>query len=209
MPRKGFYAMALGPDKRQVTSISSNPAHLLACGVVPKAHARQVARRLLEPDMFSGWGIRTLSAEHPAFDPFSYHRGSVWPVENGTAALGFARYGFWSELHTLAEGLFSLSDCFVEVRLPESVGGMPRDFAHPHPGIYPASCEPQSWSASMVVVLIQALLGMVAIAPLGLLVIDPHLPEWLPDLRLDGISLGEASVDLQLWRKPDGQTSYR
>jgi glycogen debranching enzyme len=102
MPDRDFYAMALGPDKRPVTSISSNPAHLLACGVVPRARAVAVARRLMEPDLFSGWGIRTLSSDHPAYNPFSYHRGSVWPVENGTAAIGLARYGFRDDLHRLA-----------------------------------------------------------------------------------------------------------
>jgi glycogen debranching enzyme len=208
MPDQGFYAMAFGPDKQPVTSISSNPAHLLACGVAPRARARAVASRLMQADMFSGWGIRTLSADHRAFDPFSYHRGSVWPVENGTAALGFARYGLWPELHRLAEGLFALSDCFVEGRLPESAGGLQRDDAHPHPGIYPASCEPQSWSASMIVILIQSLLGMLPVAPLKLLIVDPHLPHWMPDLRLEGLMLGDAKVDLEVWRGSDGRTDY-
>jgi glycogen debranching enzyme len=209
MPEHRFYAMALGPDKEQVDSISSNPAHLLACGVVPTSRARAVARRLMAPDMFSGWGIRSLSSDNPAYNPFSYHRGSVWPVENGTAALGFARYGLWGELHRLAEGVFSLSDLFEEGRLPETVGGMPRDAAHPHPGIYPASCAPQAWSASMVVVLIQSLAGMLALAPLRILVVDPHLPAWLPDLRVQGIAVGEASVDLAMRRQADGTTTYR
>jgi glycogen debranching enzyme len=160
------------------------------------------------PDMFSGWGMRTLSSDHVAYNPFSYHRGSVWPVENGTAALGFARYGEWDALHRLAEGLFALSDLFVEGRLPESVGGLPRDADHPHPGIYPASCDPQAWSASMVVMLVQALIGMIGVAPLRLLVIDPHLPAWLPDVRLDGVRVGDAEVDLQVWRTASGQTRY-
>src|SRR5438105_2638392 len=101
------------------------------------------------------------------------------------------------ELHKLAEGLFALSALFQEGRLPESIAGLPRDEAHPHPGIYPRSCEPQSWSASIIVVLIQSLLGMWAVAPLRLLMVDPHLPEWLPDLRLEGIHVGKATVDLE------------
>jgi glycogen debranching enzyme len=209
MDDRGFYAMALGPDKSPVTSISSNPAHLLAAGVVPRSRARLVARRLLEPDMFSGWGMRTLSSAHPAYDPFSYHRGSVWPVENGTAALGFARYGLWDELHTLCEGLFALSDVFVEGRLPESVGGLPRDASHPHPGIYPASCVPQSWSASMVVLLVQSLVGMLPLAPLRMVVVDPHLPTWLPELTLRGIAIGDATIDLDMRRTASGATRYR
>src|SRR4029079_5494184 len=165
MPEQRFYAMALGPDKEQVDSISSNPRSLLGCGVVPASRARAVARRLMAPDMFSGWGIRSLTSENPAYNPFSYHRGSVWPVENGTSALGFARYGLWTELHKLAEGIFSMSELFEEGRLPETAGGLPRDTAPPHPGIYPASCAPQAWSASMVVVLLQSLAGMLAFAP--------------------------------------------
>jgi glycogen debranching enzyme len=209
MQDQDFYAMALGPDKRPVRSISSNPGHLLAAGIVPREKAAMVARRLLNPDMFSGWGIRTLSAAHPAYNPFSYHRGSVWPVENGTIALGFARYGLWDELHKLAEGIFALTALFQEGRLPESIAGLPCDEKHPHPGIYLRSCEPQSWSASMIVVLIQSLLGMWAVAPLRLLLVDPHLPDWLPDLRLEGIHVGEATVDLEAHRQLDGSTSFR
>jgi glycogen debranching enzyme len=208
MPEQGFYAMALDADKRQVASISSNPAHLLASGVVPRSRAGMVAGRLMQPDMFSGWGIRTLSDDHPAYNPFSYHRGSVWPVENGTAALGLARYGCWAELHRLTEGLFALSSCFDEGRLAESVGGMPRDAAHPHPGIYPESCQPQAWSASMIVQLVQSLVGMLPLAPLGLVCVDPHLPPWLPDLRLRGVGVGDAKVDLDIWRTAGGRTRY-
>jgi glycogen debranching enzyme len=94
MEDEGFYALALGPDKRPIKTIASNAGHLLAAGIVPRAKAKRVARRLMAPELFSGWGVRTLSSEHPAYNPFSYHLGSVWPVENGTFALGFARYGF-------------------------------------------------------------------------------------------------------------------
>ena len=103
----GAYALGLDPEKRQIRSIGSNDGHLLAAGIVPPARGRQVARRLMEPDLFSGWGIRTLSSDHPAYNPFSYHRGSVWPVEQGTIAFGLARYGCWDELHRLAEGVFA------------------------------------------------------------------------------------------------------
>ncbi len=202
----GFYAMALGPDKRPVRSIGSNAGHLLGAGIVPKAKARRVARRLMQPDLFSGWAIRTLSSEHAAYNPFSYHLGSVWPAENGTFALGFARYGLWPELHRLTEGLFSATDLFVANRLPEALGGLPRDEMQRHPGIYPNSNEPQGWSASTIVMLVQSLLGLRPVAPLGLLLIDPHLPPWLPDLRLQGIRVGAGRVDLRCWRTERGET---
>ncbi|MGH2385433.1 MAG: amylo-alpha-1,6-glucosidase [Candidatus Limnocylindria bacterium] len=205
----GAYALGLDPDKRQIRSIGSNDGHLLASGIVPPERGRRLAARLMQPDMFSGWGIRTLSSDHPAFNPFSYHRGSVWPVEQGTIGFGFARYGCWEELHRLAEGVFASTGLFVENRLPEVIGGMQRDAEHPHPGIYPSSCEPQGWSASAVVMLAQSLLAMVAVAPLRLLVVDPHLPAWLPDVRLEGIRVGNSELDLEFRRTKSGGTTYR
>ncbi len=209
MEDEGFYALALGPDKRQVRSIASNTGHLLATGIVPKEKGPRVARRLMEPDLWSGWGIRTLSSDHPVYNPFSYHRGSVWPVENGTFVFGLGRYGCFEEMHRLAEGMFAATELFEENRLPESLGGLPRDPVHPHPGIYPRSNEPQSWSASMVVLLVQSLLGMRPMAPLGMLVVDPHLPSWLPDLRVEGIRVGRSRIDLELHRTKSGKTNYR
>ena len=208
MEDEGFYALALGPDKQQIRSIASNAGHLLVTGIVPPERGRRVARRLMEPDMFSGWGIRTLSSDHRAYDPFSYHLGSVWPVENGTIAFGFARYGCWDELHRLAEGIFASTDLFTGGQLPEVMSGLPRDERHPHPGVYPASNAPQGWSASMIVLLIQALLGMRPVAPLGLLLVDPHLPPWLSELRLEGIQVGQSRLDLEFTRQNDGSTHY-
>ncbi|MBD0323737.1 MAG: hypothetical protein ICV72_10170, partial [Aldersonia sp.] len=206
LPDARFYAMGLGPGGRPIRSVASNAGHLLAAGLVPPERGRAVARRLMEPDMFSGWGIRTLSADHRAFNPFSYHRGTVWPVEQGTIGFGFARYGAWAELHRLARGFFDTTELFVEGRLPEVVGGIQRDPEHPHPGIYPDSCEPQGWSSSAVIQMVQALLGLVAVAPARLLVVDPHLPEWLPDLRLEGVAVGRTRVDLQFQRTARGTT---
>jgi glycogen debranching enzyme len=209
MEDEGFYAMALGPDKRQVRSISSNTGHLLAAGIVPRERTARVAERLMQPDLFTGWGVRTLSSEHPAYNPFSYHRGSLWPVENGTFAFGLARYGQWTLLDRLAEGIFAATDLFVSNRLPEVMGGLQRDEQHPHPGIYPESHEPQAWSASMVVMVVQALLGIYPFAPAGVLLVDPHLPAWLPDLRLSGLRVGRARLDIEFRRRDDGRTRYR
>ncbi|HEX3220809.1 MAG TPA: amylo-alpha-1,6-glucosidase, partial [Candidatus Limnocylindria bacterium] len=208
MPDLGAYAFGLGPHKEQIRSIGSNDGHLLASGIVQPRRGRQVAARQMAPDMFSGWGIRTLSAQHPAYNPFSYHRGSVWPVEQATIGFGFARYGCWGELHRLARGFFDSTDLFIEHRLPEVIGGVQRDELHPHPGVYPHSCEPQGWSASAVVQVVQALLGMVAFAPMGLLIVDPHLPEWLPDLRLRGLRVGKATLDIRFQRTAGGDTTW-
>ncbi|MGI8854140.1 MAG: glycogen debranching N-terminal domain-containing protein [Thermomicrobiales bacterium] len=209
MEEEGFYAMALGPDKRQVRSISSNTGHLLTSGIVPKKRAQRVVARLMAPDMFSGWGIRTLSSDHPAYNPFSYHLGSVWPIESATFAQGFGRYGCWDEMHRFVEGVFASTELFSENRLPEAIGGLSRDAEHPHPGIYPEACEPQGWSASMTIMLVQSLLGVFPLAPLGVVLVDPHLPPWLPDMRLDGVRVGSSRLDLAFWRTKQGATDYR
>jgi glycogen debranching enzyme len=209
MPEHSCYAMALGPDKRQVRSVNSNDGQLLATGIVPSRVARRVAERLLQPDMFSGWGIRTLSADHVAYDPFSYHRGSVWPVEAGTFALGLARYGCWEQLHRLAEATFAAASVFDGHRLPEVLSGLPRDDAHPYPGVYPKACSPQAWSASATIAIVQALLGLRPIAPMRTLLVDPHLPSWLPDLALEGVHLGNATFDLVIRRDRHGGATVK
>jgi glycogen debranching enzyme len=195
------------PGQAAVRSISSNDAHLLVAGIVPREKAPAVARRLMAADMFSGWGIRTLAADHAVFDPFSYHRGSVWPVEQGTAALGLARYGRWEELHALAEGVFAAAACFASHRLPETLAGLPRDAAHPFPAFYPRSCSPQAWSASAVVAVVHALLALRPVASTCTLVVDPHLPPWLPDLTLTDLRVGGTIATVQARRRPDGRTS--
>lgn len=209
MPDHGCYALALGPDKKQVRSVNSNDGHLLATGIVPKRFARTVARRLLAPDMFSGWGVRTLSSEHAAFDPFSYHRGSVWPVEAGTFAVGLARYGCWEQLHRVAEGIFSAAALFEGHRLPEVLSGLPRDEQHPHPGVYPQSCSPQAWSSSSIIATVHALLVLRPFAPLRTILVDPHLPPWLDDFTIEGVRLGGATFDLSVRRRRGGKVDVK
>jgi glycogen debranching enzyme len=209
MPEQGCYAMALGPDKRQVRSVNSNDGHLLATGIVPPSVAPAVAGRLLAPDMFSGWGIRTLSADNPAYNPFSYHRGSVWPVEAGTIGLGLARYGRVEELHRLAEATFAAAALFEGHRLPEVISGLPRDPAHPHPGVYPEACSPQAWSASAIIALTQAILTLRPAAPVRTVLIDPHLPDWLDDLELQGVQVGGARFDLVVRRRRNGRLAIQ
>jgi Glycogen debranching enzyme len=209
MPDQNCYALALDGRKRQVRSVNSNDGHLMAAGIVPPRVAWTVARRLLAPDMFSGWGIRTLSADHPAYNPFSYHRGSVWPVEAGTIAVGLARYGCWPQVHRLAEATFAAAALFEGYRLPEVISGLPRDGRYPHPGAYPNACSPQGWSASAIVAIVQALLGLRPAAPIRTIVVDPHLPDWLPDLTLEGVQIGRAVFDLDVRRRRDGRTVVR
>lgn len=203
-----FYAMGLDARKRPIRSIGSHAGHCLAAGIVPAERARPVADRLLAPDLFSGWGVRTLSSDHPAYNPYSYHRGSVWPVEQGTFALGFLRYGVHEHLHRLAGAQFELADLFPHARLPEVISGHPRDRLHPFPALYPQANWPQAWSASALWAILQALLGLYPYAPLRLLIVDPHLPPWLPELTVRNLRVGEATATIRFLRRPDGHSTY-
>jgi glycogen debranching enzyme len=209
MPDERFIAFALDAEKRQVKSVASNAGHCLATGIVDKRHAADFVRRVMAADMFSGWGIRTLSADHPAYNPFSYHLGSVWPVENATTAFGMKRYGFAAECNRVAQGIFDAAALFEHHRLPEAFGGHPRDARHPHPGIYPDACAPQAWSASAVFWLVQAMLGLWSYAPLNVLIIEPELPPWLPELTIRQLRIGDARISIQFKRDASGRTDYR
>jgi len=206
MRDKNFFALGLDAKRRQIQSITSNPGHLLACGIVPKELAASVARRLLRDDMFSGWGVRTLSSEHPAYDPYSYHRGSIWPVEQGTFAMGMMRFGCIDELHTIARAIFEVSTLFDYNRLPECFSGHPRDDEHPFPALYPKTNWPQAWSASSLFSIMQAILGIYPYAPTNMLLLDPHLPDWLPEITLRNLHVANARVDIRFQRK--GKTTH-
>ncbi len=208
LPEERCYALALGPDKRPVATVSSNAAQCLACGIVDRDKAAALAGRMMAPDMFSGWGVRTLSSAHPAYNPFAYHLGAVWPSENGSIALGFKRYGLSALAADLAKGLFDAAATFDGHRPPEVIGGHPRDRRHPHPGIYPDSCAPQAWSASAMVMLVQTLTGILPLAPAGLVAIDPDLPDWLPELALRDLPIGGARVTLRFRRDASGHTDW-
>jgi glycogen debranching enzyme len=146
MPAAAFPALALDGAGRQADALASDAGHLLWSGILDDADAAAVARRLLEPDFFSGWGVRTLAAGQGAYHPLSYHRGSVWPHDNAVIALGMARYGLREEARTVARGL-SAAAGVLDHRLPEVFAGYGRD-EHPHPVPYPHSCSPQAWAAA-------------------------------------------------------------
>jgi glycogen debranching enzyme len=208
MPDEGFYAMALDPDHGQVASVGSNPGHALGVGIVPEAFAVRVADRLLAPDLFSGWGVRTLSRDHPSFNPFAYHLGAVWPVENATIALGLKRYGLDDHLDQLAEGLFAAVAHCRDLRLPEALTGHDRADA-PTPLPYPDSQSPQAWSASAVIQLVQIMLGLYPFAPAHVLgLVRPRLPAWLPEITLHGVRVGQAVASIRFERDEDGSASH-
>jgi glycogen debranching enzyme len=204
MPEERCFALALDPEKRQVRSITSNVGHCLASGIIADEHIRPVVGRLFAPDMFSGWGIRTLSSAHPSYNPISYHLGSVWAVENATTAFGLRRYGLDARTLDLLEAMVELAMLYGDYRVPECVGGYARA-EFPHPGAYPRANAPQAWNQSALPLLLQTILGLQPVAPLHLLAVDPMLPPWLPEITIEGLRLGGTTATLRFRREGDGQ----
>ena len=206
MEDEGTFAMGLDARGQPIRSAGSNPGHCVAAGIVDTDRAERTVRRLMAPDLFSGWGVRTLSSSHPAYNPYSYHRGSVWPVEHGSFALGFMRYGLHAPLEELCRGMFEAARLFDFFRLPEVFSGHARDADHPFPALYPQTNSPQAWSASTVFSLLQSMLGLYPYAPLNLLLLDPQLPAWLPEITLRNLRVGSAVATVRFSREGSGST---
>jgi glycogen debranching enzyme len=185
-----------------VLTVASNPGHLLWSGIVQPERAGRVVQRLMAPDMRTGWGIRTLSAEHRSYNPYSYQNGSVWPHDNAIIARGFRRYGFVTEALQLARDISGAAGHFQLNQLPELYAGIPRD-GDAFPVQYLGANVPQAWAAGSAFMLLHAILGLDPDAPAGYLRIDPALPAWLPDITLLGLRLGGESFDLRFWRDGD------
>lgn len=203
-----FVALALDRRKRPVRSIASNAGHCLASNILDSDRVERVAERLFARDLFSGWGVRTLSSDHPAYNPYAYQRGNVWPAEQAAFALGFWRWGLRSHAAKLCRAQFEACELFDYYRLPECFGGQPRDARHPFPALYTRANWPQAWSSSAILLMLQSLLGIYPFAPLNLLAVDPELPDWLPQLTLRGLRVGRAEVSLRFWRNAHGRTKF-
>jgi glycogen debranching enzyme len=181
--------MGLDRDKRPIDAVASNVGHCLWTGIVDPARATIVADRLLEPDMFSGWGIRTLASSMAAYNPVSYHNGSIWPHDNALCAAGLGRYGFAQHAHRIIEGQLAVA-ASAGGRLPELFAGFARDEV-PVPGSYPASCSPQAWAAASPLLWLRTLLRLDPWVPHGKVFVAPALPPWIGRLLVDGIRLGD------------------
>ncbi len=197
------YYLGLDGDKQPIRSVASNAGQLLWTGAVPPERAAQVAGRLLEPDLWSGWGIRTLSDRHVAYNPFSYQLGSVWPHDNALIAGGLRRYGLDAQAAQIARGLFDAAERFSSRRLPELFAGLPRDEGA-FPVQYLGANVPQAWASGAVIHLVAILLGLEADAAAGVLKLRPALPDWLTEVRLERLTVGRASVDLAVTRDATG-----
>lgn len=179
---------------------TSNAGHCLFAGIATEERARRVASTLTDETSFSGWGIRTVASSEARYNPMSYHNGSIWPHDNSLIAAGFARYELKGSVAMVLAGMMDASIFFDLHRLPELFCGFPR-----RPGeaatLYPVACAPQAWASAAVFLLLQACLGLDVFAPERRLVFSkPFLPQFLPQVSIRDLKVGDASVDLLLTR---------
>jgi glycogen debranching enzyme len=197
----GTLALALGGDKRPSRVMSSNAGQALWSGILSADKAARVRDRLFETDMFSGWGIRTLSQDAVCYFPLGYHLGTVWPHDNGIIAQGLKQYGFENDVNRIATALFDAASVQRGYRLPELFGGHARTRFQP-PVPYPVACRPQAWTAGTVPHLLQAIMGLRPDALNGRLeVVNPRLPSWLTEISVQGMRLGPSEIDLSFISK--------
>jgi glycogen debranching enzyme len=196
MADEGYYAVALDGNKEQVRSIASNPGHCLWSRIIDQTRAPRVVRRLLAPDLSSGWGIRTLSSKNPAYDPIGYHTGTVWPHDNSLIAHGMKLMGFDDAANKVIDQLAICGGYFPSGRFPELFCGFAREDV-PVPVEYPVACRPQAWATGATLLMVRSYGGISADAPARKLdIVRPTLPFWLSRNDIIGMRVGDARVDL-------------
>lgn len=196
IPERGYFAVALDRDKRPVDACASNMGHCLWLGLIDEDKAPLVVERLMSPEMFSGWGVRTLAADMGAYNPASYHNGSVWPHDNAIIAAGLLRYGFVEQAQRITTALLEAAE-YTGGRLPELFCGFGRDqFAAPVP--YPTACSPQAWAATTPILLVTSLMRYDTHISRGGFWMDPVLPESYGDLHITNAPLagGRITIDI-------------
>jgi glycogen debranching enzyme len=201
MENEGCYAQALDGNKKQVPAVTSNAGHALWAGIARPDRARRVVERLMAPDMFSGWGVRTLSSTYTTYNPMSYHNGSVWPHDNSLIAQGFVRYGFREEANAIVEALIEAGKRFPNARLPELFCGFQRDLRFSsRPADYLVSCIPQAWSAGMVFLCLRSLLGLEPDLERRRVIVDPALPVWLDRIEVQHLRAYDSLISFRVRR---------
>ena len=202
MEDKGCYAYGLDPDKKQITTIASNAGQCLWSGIADQDKAERTAHRLLHKDMWSGWGIRTLSSNNPAYNPYDYQMGSIWPQDNGIIAAGFKRYGLVKEANQVMRGIFDAINRFDSYRPPEVFAGIKRNGDVDFPVLYPGGANiPQAWATGSIFHMVRTILGLRADAPHKILYVNPTLPDWLTDIELQHLQVGSCFLTLHFWRE--------
>jgi glycogen debranching enzyme len=200
---EGTYCLALDGEKKPAEVVASNPGHALWCGIVPDDRARRLAERLMRPDMFTGWGVRTLASGEVRYNPMGYHVGSVWPHDNALFAVGLKRYGEDAHFRSMISGFFESARHFPDLRIPELFCGYDRAQFRV-PVRYPVACSPQAWAAASPLLFLRALLGIVPDAPNNeLLIVRPQLPEWLHAVSVNNLRVGSSVVELRYEREGD------
>ena len=175
---------------RPIGVVASNMGQALWTGIVSRERAKKVAERLMQPDMYSGWGIRTLSEEERRYNPVGYHLGTVWPHDNSIIAAGFRRYGLDEAARQVMKGIFEAATYFSHYRLPELFSGFSRQ-DYEVPVAYPVACHPQAWAAGSVPFMVETLLGLVPDAfEKRLRIVRPTLPDFVHDLELRDLRVG-------------------
>jgi glycogen debranching enzyme len=206
LPEQGFYSMALDADKTPSAALASNQGHLLWAGALSRPRASAVRRALMSERSYSGWGVRTLSEQEPAYNPIGYHVGTIWPHDNALFAMGLRKYAFDQDFLTVFEGLLDAAGSFSGYRLPELFAGLARS-AYEDPVPYPVACRPQAWAAGALPAMLIAGLGLMPDALEGRLSIArPSLPRHLSRVALKGLRVGDARIDLLFERvagRPD------
>ncbi len=203
MSDKGYYAMALDAEKRPLQVVASNPGHLLFTRLLPKERARAITNRMMREDMFTGWGLRTMSQREKVFNPLSYHRGSVWPHDNSIIAHGMALNEFREPAIRILTALYQAALEFRDYRLPELFCGVQRR-EHDEPVHYPVSCSPQAWASGAMFLMLTSVLGIRPSAPRRELnIVNPVLPEWLDYLHIRNLRIGGSRVALDFSRRGD------
>ncbi len=196
LPEQGWFAMGLDGQKRPIDALASNMGHCLWSGIIDEDKAASVAEHLMSPQMFTGYGVRTLATTMAAYNPMSYHNGSVWPHDNAIIAAGLMRYGFDEHAQRIAEGLLDAS-VSTNGSLPELFCGFDRqEFGTPVP--FPAACSPQAWAAATPVQLLRTLLRIDPWIPRGQIWVYPSLPDSFGSLRIDNLPVGGSRVTINV-----------
>jgi glycogen debranching enzyme len=200
----GTYAFALDGNKRQCRVTVSNPGHCLFTRIARVGRAKRVAEALMDENLFSGWGVRTVGLREARYNPMSYHNGSVWPHDNALIAMGLANYGFTGYALRLLESMFEASLHFDFQRLPELFCGFRRRIGD-GPTLYPVACSPQSWAAAAVFMMLQASLGITVCGPTPYVHFrDSYLPPTVDYILVENLRVGKSKVSLIVRRQPHG-----
>ncbi|HZD59747.1 MAG TPA: glycogen debranching N-terminal domain-containing protein [Anaerolineae bacterium] len=200
MEAEGYFAEALDKNKNQVDAITSNPGHLLWSGIVDEEKAAILKERLLSPDMFSGWGIRTMSSKMWPYNPVSYHNGSIWPHDNSIIAMGLMNYGFYNEALKVIDSILDAGQYFAYQRLPELFCGFDRGSSIV-PIEYPTSSSPQAWASGASMLMLKTLLGATARADQKLLILRPRFPSEVYRIHLAGMRIGESYISFEVLKE--------